>query len=109
MLNEKFLKYVKGWYFIYFGFILMLRAIGPYLLLPTRYDTLLFWPAGIAGVVLIIIDAIIAFREKNLKKYDWLLIAFIGAMLVSSLMNLKYGYSENIKLIMWQLIFTQFV
>lgn len=26
-------------------------------------------------------------------------------MLVSSLMNLKYGYSENIKLIMWQLIF----
>lgn len=105
MLNEKFLKYVKGWYFIYFGFILMLRAIGPYLLLPTRYDTLLFWPAGIAGVVLIIIDAIIAFREKNLKKYDWLLIAFIGAMLVSSLMNLKYGYSENIKLIMWQLIF----
>lgn len=43
--------------------------------------------------------------EKKSKKYDWLLIAFIGAMLVSSLMNLKYGYSENIKLIMWQLIF----
>ncbi|WP_259471363.1 hypothetical protein [Enterococcus faecium] len=100
-MNERFLKYVKGWYFIYFGFILMFRGIGPYLLFPTRYDTLLFWPAGIAGVVLIIIDVIIAFREKNLKKYDWLLFAFIDAMLVSSLMIFTYVYSETIKLIMW--------
>ncbi|MBO0483002.1 O-antigen ligase family protein [Candidatus Enterococcus courvalinii] len=105
MFNKKVFMRIKGCYFIYFSFILMLRAIGPYLLLPTKYDTLLFWPAGIFGCFLIVIDFIIGFREKKLRKYDWLLYSFLGAMLISSLMNLEYGYSQNIKLLMWQAIF----
>ncbi|MEX1550317.1 O-antigen ligase family protein [Enterococcus sp. C50] len=105
MFNKKVFMCVKGCYFIFFSFILMLRSVGPYLLLPTKYDTLLFWPAGIFGCLLVAVDFIIAFREKNLRKYDWLLYVFLGVMLISSLMNLKYGYSQNIKLLMWQSIF----
>ncbi|MBE9888309.1 O-antigen ligase family protein [Enterococcus durans] len=105
-MNKKLIfQNVKGWYIVYFGFILMLRAIGPFLLLPTKVDTLLFWPAGIIGCLLLLSDVGLSIKEKKYKKYDLFLILFILSMIISSIMNVKYGYSENIKLLMWQIIF----
>ncbi|BDP87376.1 polymerase [Enterococcus faecium] len=103
-MNERFLKYVKGWYFIYFGFILMLRAIGPYLLLPTRYDTLLFWRSQMKDIGRTKVREEIRFHQAMLDCLTHYQHTYCCKSCESSLMNLKYGYSENIKLIMWQLI-----
>ncbi|WP_413538303.1 O-antigen ligase family protein [Enterococcus malodoratus] len=96
---------VKGIFLIYFEILLILRAVGPYLLLPHIIDTVFFWSAGFAGSLIIFVDFILTIRERKIKKYDIFLVLFIVVMLISSLVNLKYGILGNIKLLMWQIIF----
>lgn len=104
MIQKRMFR-AKGAYLLYFEIVLVLRAIGPYLLLPGIIDTILFWSAGLFGIVLIIVDFIISLCKKNVFKYDMMLALFIVVILFSSVMNIKYGYFENIKLLMWQSIF----
>lgn len=96
---------LKGLYLLYFEIMLILRAIGPYLLLPHIIDTVFFWSAGFIGSLLILADFILSVKSRNIRKYDVLLILFLIVMLASSLLNVKYGVFENIKLLMWQAIF----
>lgn len=102
---QKRMFQMKGAYLLYFEMVLILRAIGPYLLLPGIIDTLLFWSAGFLGIILIMLDFLVSLRQKKIFKYDMMLIFFILVILISSVINIKYGYFENIKLIMWQSIF----
>lgn len=95
---------IKGVYLLYFEILLILRAMGPWLLLPTIYDTVLYYTAGIIGLLILFIDFIFSIKNKQVRKYDIWLILFIVIMGVSSIFNLKYGLFENIKLLMWQLI-----
>lgn len=96
---------IKGIFLIYFEILLILRAVGPYLLLPHIIDTVFFWSAGFVGSLIILIDFIWTIRDHKIKKYDLLLILFLIVMLVSSVANIKYGIFGNIKLLMWQVIF----
>lgn len=96
---------IKGIFLIYFEILLILRAVGPYLLLPHIIDTVFFWSAGFVGSLIILIDFIWTIRAHKIKKYDLLLILFLIVMLVSSVANIKYGIFGNIKLLMWQVIF----
>ncbi|MGX7125212.1 O-antigen ligase family protein [Enterococcus viikkiensis] len=102
---QKRMFQAKGAYLLYFEIVLILRAIGPYLLLPGIIDTILFWSAGLFGIILIIVDFLISVCKKNIFKYDMMLALFIVVILFSSVINIKYGYFENIKLLMWQSIF----
>lgn len=102
---QKRMFQIKGSYLLYFEMVLILRAIGPYLLLPEIIDSVLFLSAGFFGISLIMIDFLISFRQKNIFKYNVLLFFFILVILISSVINIKYGYFENVKLIMWQSIF----
>lgn len=96
---------VKGVFLIYFEILLILRAVGPYLLLPHIIDTIFFWSAGFVGSLIIFIDFIMTIKNKELKKYDIFLVLFVLVMLISSIVNIKYGIFGNVKLLMWQVIF----
>lgn len=96
---------IKGIYLIYFEVLLILRAVGPYLLLPHIIDTIFFWSAGFLGSLIILIDFFISVKNHSLKKYDLLLLIFILVMVLSSVLNVQYGIFGNIKLVMWQVIF----
>ncbi|MDT2428486.1 O-antigen ligase family protein [Enterococcus avium] len=96
---------IKGVFLIYFEILLILRAVGPYLLLPHIIDTVFFWSAGFVGSLIILIDFIMTIKARRIKKYDIFLILFILVMLISSIVNIKYGIFGNIKLLMWQVIF----
>lgn len=96
---------IKGFFLVYFEILLILRAVGPYLLLPHIIDTVFFWSAGFMGSLIVFVDLLMTIRDRKLKKYDIFLILFILVMLVSSIINIKYGIFGNIKLLMWQVIF----
>lgn len=102
--NKSVFFKIKGVYLLYFEILLILRAMGPWLLLPTIYDTILYYTAGMIGLLILFIDFIFSIKNKQIRKYDIWLILFIAIMGVSSIVNLKYGLFENIKLLMWQLI-----
>ena len=53
-----------------------------------------------SGCLLIVLD-LIKGRYLFKGKYCWLLYAFIVVMVISSLVNIRYGYSDNIKTIVW--------
>ncbi|MCU9783400.1 hypothetical protein N4802_12405, partial [Enterococcus faecalis] len=99
------LKNIKGIYILYFELILIFRTIGPLILMPNLLDKLFFVSSGLIGLTIIFIDAIDSIKKSNQKKFDIWLILFIAIMLISSLVNIKYGLAGNLKLIMWQAIY----
>ncbi|MDH5126265.1 O-antigen ligase family protein [Enterococcus faecalis] len=99
------LKNIKGIYVLYFELILIFRTIGPLILMPNLLDKLFFVSSGLIGLTIIFIDAIDSIKKSNQKKFDIWLILFIAIMLISSLVNIKYGLAGNLKLIMWQAIY----
>ena len=98
------LKNIKGIYILYFELILIFRTIGPLILMPNLLDKLFFVSSGLIGLTIIFIDAIDSIK-RVIKKFDIWLILFIAIMLISSLVNIKYGLAGNLKLIMWQAIY----
>lgn len=84
--------------FIIYGFVGRIIPLYMFVNEPANgYIYILFF---IAGVVLTAAD-FLCYRHMLQGKDCYILYGFIVVMILSSLMNLKYGYIDNIKTILW--------
>lgn len=84
--------------------LLLLRCVGPYSLLPSILDSLLFSVAALVGGLLILIDFVKNIKAKKMP-YNYLLLIFLALMFISLLVNRQYDFLGNIKMLVWQAIY----
>lgn len=104
MSKERIEQYIDYSVFLYiflfmlYGFVA--RIIPLYMNIDEQINSLVFVFFAGSGCLLVFLDLI---RDQHLfkGKYCWVLYAFIAVMILSSLINIQYGYSDNIKTIIW--------
>lgn len=89
--------------FIYFV-ALLVRSVNAYSLLPSKIDSLVFSVLAFIGVMFICSDFLLKIKNKETIEYNRLLIAFLLIFLLSSIINMKYGLTSNLKLLAWNAI-----
>ncbi|ROX74419.1 O-antigen ligase domain-containing protein [Enterococcus faecium] len=100
---HKYSEYSKKGFNLIFGIALIIRIINYYSLIPSKYDTLLFTLITVWAALITAVD--IFTKNFSLKKADYLLLAFILAILLSTFLNGPSGIVDNIKLVIWQFIY----
>ncbi|MCG4306746.1 O-antigen ligase domain-containing protein, partial [Enterococcus lactis] len=100
---HKYSEYSKKGFILIFGIALIIRIINYYSLIPSKYDTLLFTLITVWAALITAVD--IFTKNFSLKKADYLLLAFILAILLSTFLNGPSGIVDNIKLVIWQFIY----
>ncbi|WP_277904108.1 O-antigen ligase family protein [Enterococcus lactis] len=93
----------KKIFIVVFGVALTIRLINFYSLLPSKIDTALFSLITVWAFAILIIDALS--KDVKIYKTDYLLLGFILAILCSTFFNGPSGIIENIKLVIWQVIY----
>lgn len=107
MAKEKVEKYTNISVFIYiiaftlYGFVA--RIIPLYMLINEPVNSYVFILFAAAGCGLILLD-VIKGRYLFRGRYCWILYIFISVMIISSFLNIQYGYSDNLKTIVWTCI-----
>lgn len=107
MSKERIERYIDYSIFLYiflfmlYGFVARIIPLYMYINEPINSYFFVFF-AG-TGCLLILVD-IIDGRHLFKGKYCWVLYAFIVVMVVSSLINIQYGYIDNIKTVIWTTI-----
>lgn len=107
MINKKWDTYVTKGICIYFFLFLLYSLTGR--ILPVNYfigdkiNQIIYLFFAVSGVVFIILD-LVGGRYQFKGKYAKILYLFIGIMIISSLINIKFGYVENLKTIVWTYI-----
>ncbi|WP_407856665.1 O-antigen ligase family protein [Enterococcus hailinensis] len=99
-------KKINYWreYYLYLFFLgMIIRAVNIYSLLPQTFDSIFFKILGVLGITLLFFDFIINVK-KGLFPYSLLLSLYMFFLLVSTIINYRYGVGENAKIIMWSLI-----
>lgn len=93
-------------YYLYILFVfLILRSINVYSLIPSIFDSAVFAFLAVTGGAMIAWNVVACLRRKSFVSYDWWLLAFLAVMILSSLVNAKYGISGNFKTIVWSAIY----
>ncbi|EHR4438623.1 O-antigen ligase domain-containing protein, partial [Enterococcus faecalis] len=88
---QRFNQLSKEYYILFMLILLMCRAIGPYSLLPSIIDNILYAVGAICGSIIILIDLVNIVRGKKKWNYNWWLIGFLIVLFISSIVNRKYG------------------
>ncbi|MEQ7178202.1 O-antigen ligase family protein [Enterococcus thailandicus] len=89
-------------FILFWEFMLIIRMVSLYSVIPSIFDSLIFGIIAIVGGCLLARNGILWILKK--KKLDLLLIIFTLAMLISSLVS-GTGLLSNIKIIFWQMLF----
>ena len=92
-------------YIIFFELVLIARMVSVYSTLPTKIDS-------IFTLIIIVFSGIVFFchffpmilKKKKIQIEYWLVL-FIVILVITTLINHSYAFTENIKLIIWQCIF----
>lgn len=84
--------------FTIYGFVA--RIIPLYMLVNEPANSYILVLFAIAGCVLVLLD-LIKGRYLFKGQYCWVLYAFVVIMIVSSVVNIRYGYIDNLKTIVW--------
>ncbi|MGC3848948.1 O-antigen ligase domain-containing protein, partial [Enterococcus faecalis] len=74
-------------------------AIGPYSLLPSIVDNLLYAAGAFFGSIIILIDLVNIVRGKKKWNFNWWLIGFLVVIFITSIVNRRYGITGNINLL----------
>ncbi|MFV0559124.1 MAG: O-antigen ligase family protein [Enterococcus sp.] len=93
----------KNPFLLVFGITLIIRIVNYYSLIPSKFDTLLFTGITVWAFIITMMD--ILTRNFKLDKTDYLLVVFLGAILISTFVNGPTGVVDNIKLLIWQFIY----
>ncbi|MEI5994940.1 O-antigen ligase family protein [Candidatus Enterococcus mansonii] len=80
----------------------MIRSAGPFTILPKIVNTAIFTIVGLLGIFFICCDLWQAYQEKKRLTYEPLLVLFIIVAAISSIINIKYGYFDNLQSVLWQ-------
>ncbi len=100
-----FLQKGKDIFIIGLFLLLMARAVGAYSLLPSKIDNVLFSMLALFGAIVLVADFFTRILKKNRWTYDPLLLFFMVIMLISSIVNIKYGIFGNLKFIIWEALY----
>ncbi|EGO8390046.1 TPA: O-antigen ligase domain-containing protein, partial [Enterococcus faecalis] len=100
-----FLQKGKDIFIIGLFLLLMARAVGAYSLLPSKIDNVLFSMLALFGAIVLAADFFTRILKKNRWTYDPLLLFFMVIMLISSIVNIKYGIFGNLKFIIWEALY----
>ena len=95
------LKY-KKLYIIFFFVTVLIRSAGPFTILPKIVNNSIFTVVGLLGIFFIGCDLLQAYKERKKLTYEPLLMIFLVVAAISSLINIKYGYFDNLQSILWQ-------
>lgn len=98
---ERYTDYGTFFYilvFILYGFVA--RIIPLYMFINEPINSYIFIFFAGSGCLLVLMD-LIEGRHLFKGKYCWILYAFILVMIISSLVNIQYGYIDNVKTIIW--------
>lgn len=87
---------------LFWEFMLIIRMVSVYTLLPSTLDSGIFTVIAFVGACLLLRNGILWLMRK--KKLDLLLVIFTIAMGVSSIASFT-GLVANIKIIFWQMLF----
>ena len=91
--------------YIYITIIIgVLGRIVPYVtFIGSGINSLIYNLLAVSGAVLLAADFFVT-KKWNKGKYVIILYGFIAVMFISSLINIKYGYFDNIKTLVWTTI-----
>lgn len=84
--------------FILYGFVA--RIIPLYMLVNEPVNSYILDLFAVTGCILVLLDLVTG-RRLFKGQYCWILYAFICVMVISSLINIQYGYIDNLKTIVW--------
>lgn len=102
-LKEEYYKRTRFGYIIALLICLMIRAVGCYLFAPPVIEICVFSALGLAGAFLILWGLLIKNIELNFRKYFFQII-FLVCIVISSIVNIKYGFFRNLKDFLWMSI-----
>ncbi|HAP3067544.1 TPA: O-antigen ligase family protein [Enterococcus faecalis] len=105
MWVNNFLEKTKLPFLIIFEFMLLLRTISLYSLLPSKVDTLVFGLISIWAMVYILNQMFFILKNKRFKQFDPMLVIFIVMLFFVTLIHYQTYFIANLKLVIWQAIF----
>lgn len=85
-------------------FMLILRMISTYSLIPSKFDSIIFTIISLVGGLLLIRNGVDWFQKR--QRPSVLLLLFTLVMIVSSIVNGPTGLVANFKLIIWEVLFS---
>lgn len=100
---KQLLKKSEIVFLLSFEILLIVRMINIYSLIPSIFDTLLFSIVTLIGLIVFLGNIILWIHEK--KKPHILLILYILALIVSSLVNGPENLLSNAKVVLWQILY----
>lgn len=84
-------------------FMLILRMISTYSLIPSKFDSVIFTIISLAGGLLLIRNGLDWFQKR--EKPSLLLLIFTAVLIISSIANGSSELMANFKLIIWEVLF----
>ena len=96
---------VRTIYIILFLFCMLTRVVVPIMLIvPSKVDSLIFSAMAVFGLALLLINYFIN-KQKIFTKENLVLLCFLACMMCSSILNVSYGITGNLKTIVWMAIY----
>lgn len=102
--TKKLVEKIMIPYILLYEIMLLGRLIGLYSLIPSQFDTFIFTLLAFVGIVIILVEFFYAITERNFRRYNYLLIFFILAIILSTLFNHSENVISNLKLVLWQVM-----
>lgn len=103
LYNPAFLANMEGIFLLSFEVLLIIRMINIYSLLPSIIDTALFSLVTLIGLIVLCGNIVQWFRLR--KRPHILLIFYIIALTISSLINGPTNLIANAKVVFWQVLY----
>lgn len=102
--QKKFMD-LKSIYIVVLYSITLLRSIGPWSLVPTSIDSLIFNVVGLIGGLILLLEFYQMVIVRKKFEYDPLLFAFLCIFAVSILINREFSFFSNVKNFAWEALF----
>lgn len=90
-------------FILFWEFMLIIRMINVYTVIPSKFDSMIFAVISLVGGVYLLRNSINWIQRK--QKFSILLILFSLVLVITSLVNGPAELASNIKLIIWQVLF----
>lgn len=92
-------------YIVFFELVLIARMVSGYSMLPSKIDSIFSMIIMLLSAIVFLGHFLPMFLERKKIKLEYWLILFIGILVITTLVNHSFAFSENIRLIIWQCIF----
>jgi O-antigen ligase len=90
-------------FILFWEFMLIIRMISTYSLIPSKVDSLIFALISLVGGIILLRNGLQWLQKK--RQLSILLLLFTIALIISSILNGSSGLVANFKLIIWQALF----